>query len=273
MKLGNTAWLTTIVSIAMIACLQTRTASASDLSARDVTIRLFEAKPGERVDFSDLNLTLIDLSGLNFKKAILTGADLYGADVSHANLSGADLSAARLDRMTIIGADFSGADLTDATMLRPTAFTDTRFDRSEAPVFNGAKLVRTRIFGRLDGALFQKADLTQADFSPLSSGSNTIAVLPFNKLSGANFAGAVMHGVNLQQGKLEFANFRDADLRDADLRAADLTGADFTGADLSGANFAGAIVDRARLSGAKGLKLAKGLGVAVRPEDNGLKRP
>lgn len=248
-------------------------ANANDMTAREVTVKIFEAAEGEPADLSDQVLTLLDLSRLDFKKAILIGADLYGTDLSHANLSGADLTSTRLDRTTIIGTNFAGADFTEATLLRPSSFTSTSFDRSEVANFAGAKMVRTRIFARLGGASFRSADLTEADFSPLSSGANTISVVPFNILSGADFTDAILRGAVLEQVKLEYAIFRNADLRDADLRGADLTGADFTGADLTGANFAGAIVKQVILSGAKGVQAATGLGLAVRPEDARLKRP
>ena len=273
MNLASNGWFRTTLIACLLAVLHAQAAFASDLTARQVTLRLFQAEEGSKVDFSDLNLTLIDLSGLNFKKAVFVGADLYGADLSDSNMSGTDLSFTRLDRASIINADFSGADLTDATLLRPTTFSNTDFDRREVADFTGAKLVRTRIFARLDGASFRDADLTEADFSPLESGANTISTVPHNMLTSADFTNAKMRGVNLQQGHLDFAVFRDADLRDADLRAAKLNQADFRGADLTGANFAGATVAGAQFTGAKGLQSAKGLGVATRPDDGRLKRP
>ena len=188
-------------------------------------------------------------------------------------MSFTDLIFTRLDRASIINADFSGGDFTDASLLRPSTFSNTDFDRREVADFSGAKLVRTRIFARLDGASFRDADLTEADFSPLESGANTISTVPHNMLTSADFTNAKMRGVNLQQGHLDFAVFRDADLRDADLRAAKLNQADFRGADLTGANFAGATVAGAQFTGAKGLQSAKGLGVATRPDDGRLKRP
>ena len=274
MTLGSAGWLRAVLGACLItANLAAVTAEAADLTAREVTIKLFKAEPAEPVDFTDLNLMLIDLSGLDFKKATLTGADLYGTDLARANLQGVDLSYTRLDRATLIGTDFSGADLSEATILRPTTHSDFRIDRSETAKFAGAKLHRTRLFARLDGADFRSADLTEADCSPLSSGANTIAVLPYVILAGANFTDAILKGANLQQGRLAYAIFKNADLRDADLRATDLTGADFTGADISGADFAGASMEGAVLSGAKGLNAAKGLGVATKPGDPGLKRP
>lgn len=275
MTLGNARWLRATAAgacLLLIACTSGRS-FAADLTAREVTIKLFNAEPSEPVDFADFNLMLIDLSGLDFKKANLTGADLYGTDLAGANLAGVDLSYTRLDRATLIRTDFSGADLSEATILRPTTYSDTRIDRSETAKFEGAKMIRTRIFARLEGASFRSADLTEADFSPLSSGANTIAVLPYVSLSGADFTGAILKQANLQQSQLDFAVFRNADLRGADLRATNLTGADFTGADISGADFAGASMEGAILSGAKGQNAAKGLGVAIKPGDPGLKRP
>ena len=152
-----------------------QSAAASDLTARQVTVRLFEAPAGERVDFNDLNLTLIDISGLDFKKAMFVGGDLYGADLSDRTFQERISVTRALTVRRLSTPNFSGADLTDATLLRPTTFTNTRFDRSEVANFTGAKIVRTRIFARLDGASFREADLTDADFSPLESGANTIS--------------------------------------------------------------------------------------------------
>lgn len=275
MKLGNAAILLGVTGALLTTFPVAKSALAADLTAREVTIKLFEAPSDEPVDFADLNLTLIDISGLDFKKAIFTGADLYGADLSGSNLSGSDLSDTRLDRSSIIGTDFSKADLTDSTLLRPTTFSNVQFNRNEVADFTGAKLVRTRFFARLDGASFRNADLTEADFSPLESGANTISTVPHNQLSGVDFSNAIMRKANLQQGVLDFAIFRDADLQDADFRAADLRNADFSGADLTGANFTGANLEGARFEGAKGLRLAKGLDVAGSPAGNQseLKRP
>ncbi|MCH9807264.1 MAG: pentapeptide repeat-containing protein [Alphaproteobacteria bacterium] len=274
MKLGNAVSLLGAGAL-FVNVVGATVAHSADLTAREVTIKLFEADAANPVDFSDLNLTLIDISGLDFKKATFEGADLYGTDLSGSDLSGTDLKYTRLDRSSIIGTNFSKADLTEATLLRPTTFTNVKFDRSEVANFSGATLVRTRFFARLDGANFRSANLTEADFSPLESGANTISTVPHNQLSGVDFTGAKMHKVNLQQGVLDFAIFTNADLRDADLRSADLRGADFTGANLAGANLTGANLAGTRLSGAKGLSSAKGLDVAGNPAANRdeLKRP
>ena len=78
-------------------------ARATDLTARQVTERLFRADPAAPPDFSNMDLRELDLSGLNFKGAALRGSDLFGADLSGADLSKTDLSNARLDRVILIG--------------------------------------------------------------------------------------------------------------------------------------------------------------------------
>ena len=54
--------------------------------------------PGETPDYSNHDLTYLDLSGLNFKGAKLAKSNLYGADFTDANLRGTDMSGTRLDR-------------------------------------------------------------------------------------------------------------------------------------------------------------------------------
>lgn len=234
-------------------------AHAADLSAREVAQKLFKAGVGERVDFSDRNLSLTDLSHLDFKAALLTGADLYGTDLTDAKLVGADLSETRLDRATIIRTDFSKANLTDATLLRPTTFTNDAFDTNDAARFSGARLVRLRVHARLDGANFRGADLTEADFSPLDLRSGTISTKSSSQLPGADFSDAVLRGVNLSGTNLVFAKFRNVDAAGADFHGADLTGADFTGADISGVDFTGANLTEANFEGVRGLQSARGV--------------
>lgn len=79
-------------------------------------------------------------------------------------------------------------------------------------------------------------------------------------LSGRDFRGACLIGVDKRGADLFNADFSnadltdaklaDADLRGANLRGADLTGADLSGADLFGADLSGACFESARLVGA-----------------------
>ena len=51
------------------------------MTARQMTEALFNAKPGESLDFAAKNLRDLDLSGLDFKRSRMAGADLYGVDL------------------------------------------------------------------------------------------------------------------------------------------------------------------------------------------------
>ena len=73
-------------------------APEADTTIRQITQALHKAAPGERLDYSNHDLTYLDFSGIDFKAAIFKGSDLYGADFTGANLKGSDLSGTRLDR-------------------------------------------------------------------------------------------------------------------------------------------------------------------------------
>ncbi|MDX2290174.1 MAG: pentapeptide repeat-containing protein [Hyphomicrobiaceae bacterium] len=242
----------------------------ADYTVRDVTSALFKASRDTPVDFADANLSLLDLSKLDFKRSVLTGADLYGSDLTGSSLVGADLSGTRLDRATIIGADFSEANLEDATLLRPTTGTGVTyagpdFDVAQMARFARAKMARVHIIARLERADFRGADLTGARFTPVVTRSNTIATTPFSELAGADFSQATLVGVEMTKADLRFARFHRADLSGADLREARLARADFTGADLTGADLTGAEIEGAIFDGAKGLETVKGMDMAVSP--------
>ncbi len=237
----------------------------ADFTAREVTTALFKAKPGETIDYSNHDLTYLDLAGLDFKGAKLARSDLYGTDFTGANLRGTDLSHTRLDRAVLIRADLSGANLSGATILRPTIYTDLSSDLGDAPLFAGANLTGIRVMANMSGADFHGADMTGANLSPLESrpGQGTITTLAKNVLKSCDFTRAIMKGVNLDRAVLTFSRFNGADLRDANLKDADLSKADLTGADLTGANLTGADLYGATLLGVKGLDTVKGLATAV----------
>ena len=113
--------------------------TGADFTVRDITAALFKAKPGETPDYSNHDLTYLDLSGLNFKGAKLAKSNLYGVDFTGANLRGTDMAGTRLDRATLIRADFSGANLADTDLSRAD--------------FTGADLTDANLTGAdLDGA-------------------------------------------------------------------------------------------------------------------------
>lgn len=238
---------------------------AADMTVREITAGLFKAKPGEVLDYSNHDLTYLDLSGLNFKGAKLAKSNLYGADFSGANLRGTDMSGTRLDRATLIRADFSGANLSGASILRPTVYTDLTENIADAPRFAGANLTGIRVMANMSGADFHGADLTNANFTPreLRPGQGTLSTLARNMLKSCDFTKAILRNANLDHAVLTFARFAGADLTGANLTDADLARADFTGADLTGADLTGADLDGATLLGVKGLDTVKGLATAL----------
>lgn len=236
----------------------------ADFSVRDITAALFKAKPGETPDYSNHDLTYLDLSGLNFKGAKLARSNLYGADFTDANLRGTDMSGTRLDRATLIRADFSGANLAGASILRPTIYTDLTESLGDAPRFAGANLAGIRVMANMSGADFHGADLTDANFTPREAraGQGTITTLAKNVLKSCDFTRAIMRGANLEHAVLTFSRFAGADLSGANLTDTDLSRADLTGANLTDADLTGADLDGANLLGVKGLDSVKGLSTA-----------
>lgn len=237
----------------------------AEINARTITSMLYQAKPGERPDLSGKFLAYLDLSGLNFKRAILTRSDFYGTDFTGADLSGADLSYTRLDRSVLIRANLAGANLTDSTIFRPTVYSDLSNDTSDAPHFSGANLTRVHVQAELSGSDFRGADLTEADFFPLEGrpGEGTMTTTYKNVLKYCDFSGARLHNADMRRAVLWFAKFTGADLKGARFVDADLSRADFAGADLTGADFTHANVDGTNFVGAKGIAAAKGLDQAV----------
>jgi uncharacterized protein YjbI with pentapeptide repeats len=237
----------------------------ADFTARQITQQLFQARPGEKVDYAGRDLTYLDLSGLDFKQAKLARTDLYGVDFTGSDLKGADISFARLDRAVLIRTDMSGANLRGTTIFRPTVYTDLQNNHADAPRFAGANLTGIRVQADLSGADFRGADLTYADFSPLEGrpGQGTLVTLARNVLKSCDFSGATLRHADLTRSVLMFSSLVGADLTGASLVEADLSKVDFSGATLTGADVTGADFDGANLAGVKGLETVKGLNQAL----------
>ena len=259
-----------LLTIAALACTGASAgwlsrAEAADVSARELTAALYKATAAEPLDYSNKNLSYLDLSGIDFKGARLTHADLFGVDMTGSNLKGVNLVGARLDRTTIIRADFSGANLSGATMLVPAAFLTLGNATHEAPRFTGATLTRFRVNGEYWRVDFRGADLSDADFSPHSKrfGDTTISVTRRTAFRSCDFSGAKMIRANLSRVLVHFSILAGADLSGADLREADFSKADLSGADLTGANITRTNFDGADLRGVRGFDQAIGAQQAV----------
>lgn len=242
----------------LLACLPS-SVQAADFSSRDIAVALAKAKPGEKLNYSDADLSLLDLAGLDLTAMVLTGADLYGADLKGADLTGVDLSDARLDRAVVIDTNFARANLTGSTLILLATTQDMSGSRQHVARFEGAIMCGARVLARLEGADFSGADLTETDFSALEPGTATIASVPKSYLSGANFSGALLRETNMSHAVLDFAKFVGADLSGANFRDADVRGADFSGANLEGSDFSGAMISGAVFDRVEGAALSKGL--------------
>jgi len=233
----------------------------ADFTVREITQKLFQAAPGVPVDFSNHDLTYLDLSGLNFKGARLAHSDLYGVDFTRTNLSRTDLYKTRLDRAVLIKTDLRFSNLSGATLLRPTVYSDISENLSDAPDFSGARLIGTRIQADLSGARFRGADLTKSDLSPYEKrpGEGTFVTHSYNTFASCDFSGAILRNANLHRANFTFSLFNGADLKGANAAEVNFTKADLRGADLTSTDITGANFDGANLAGIKGLALAHGV--------------
>lgn len=238
---------------------------AAEVSVREISERLYRAEPGERVDFSNRNLTYLDLSGLNFKGARLTQSDFYGVDFTGANLSRADLSKTRLDRATLIDVDLRFANLSGATLLRPAVYRDMSKNLADTPDFSGAQLVGTRIQANLSGARFRGANLTRSDISPYEKrpGEGLFVTLSYNEFTSCDFSGATLHNANLHRVNFTFSQFNGADFTGANIAETDFTKADLRGANLTNADVHLANFESANLAGIVGLETARNFEMAL----------
>ncbi len=130
------------------------------------------------LDWRDIRLAGVDLSGWNLRKA-----DLQGATLSGANLEGAMLQGARLQRADLRGASLSGANLFHAR-LNEAQLAPVRCLPSDDADGSHARHVPA---GLVDANL-QNADLTRANLcnASLSGASLSGAILADTNLSGAD---------------------------------------------------------------------------------------
>ena len=154
------------------------------------------------MDFSNSDLSGMQLEEYNFFWAYLTGANLTGADLGDADLTRVDLR----------GANLTGADLEDTNLTRVYLV--------------GAKLFNAKLFNAdLTGAHLMDANLTEANLT----GADLIRA----NLAGADLTGADLEEVNLTGANLISANLTSANLTGADLTKAYLRDTDFSNAKIN----------------------------------------
>jgi uncharacterized protein YjbI with pentapeptide repeats/uncharacterized RDD family membrane protein YckC len=219
--------------------------------------------------FAPFNLVLdkADLSGINFKAAVLANAslrntrfygsggdgsfdtfddwiaDLSGADLKQANLTGALLNHVLMNRTNLIRATLNRSNLSDAHLAGANLSSaqligaDLHQAVLENATLTGADLADANLTKtNLQGARIGQANAVGAQLpsaflskSDWQGADLSVANLSQANLQDANFSSAKMVGANLRNAQLQNANLRDADLSQADLRGANLAGVDFQG--------------------------------------------
>ena len=213
----------------------------------------------------------VDLSGLDFRDAILEKVNLAKANLSQTNLTGAVLAGANLREATCVGAIFAGADLTEAWMTHAdcsgadfegrgshqgAAASGQNGRRQRGRIRSSSKqtcpmptcrrpisprqIFVTRCVHRTD---FSRANLTDAAFEN-AWGRHVKAV------------GATLVKVRGAEALLPEADFRDCMADESVWESAALFGANFSGSSLNGAEFsdaylADALFAAAELKGAR----------------------
>lgn len=95
--------------------LERRELKCADLSAQDLSNRLFIEADLEAVDLTGSNLIKSLFINANLYRALLKGADFSGANLTGANLRYADLRGAKLENANLSNADLEGARIDDET--------------------------------------------------------------------------------------------------------------------------------------------------------------
>lgn len=191
-------------------------------------------------------LSRADLAGAN-----LTNADLRDANLAHASLRGAWLVNVNLCDATLAGADLTGAILQGAAIqggdLSGCVFSDTDL---RGATLQGVTLLKTDLRGlRLMGSSLLKCTLVECDLRGVDLSSSVLSetVLVGCDLSGATLRGATLQGLRAVQG----TRFTGCDLRGASLQKANLRGCALDDADLSDAQLDGADLSECSLRGAR----------------------
>ena len=171
---------------------------------------------------------IADLSGVDLKEADLTGATLNNVSINRTNLIRATLNRANLSHARLRSANLSSAQLIGAN-LSDAILEDISLTGAE---LGEAQLVRANL---RNGNLGQVSAIgTDFSFAYLTQ-SNwqgadlSSANLSYTNLQNADLSSTQLTGANLRNAKLQNANLQNANLSAADLRGANLAGANFQG--------------------------------------------
>lgn len=228
------------------------------------------------IDLSKLDLTGINLEKAFCAKAIFAGSDLSGAKLNSGIFIEADFTKARLDRADVSGALFQKAALAGASLSKIEAtrtlfqnadlagadFSDARFN---AALFEKSKLPNANFTGAGgQTAVFIGSDLTGADFS---RGDMDKWVFQNCDMEGARFTNARAHKLTLLGCRSESLSLVGADLHkarfiqksvlpgtdftDANMESACIIASDLSRSDFRGANLANSFISESDMRGAR----------------------
>ncbi|MDB9516361.1 pentapeptide repeat-containing protein [Roseofilum reptotaenium CS-1145] len=173
-----------------------------------------------------------DLSGSDLKEADLTGAVLSNVTIRRTNLIRAILNKANLNEARLTGSNLSSAQLSSATL--QSAFLETAS-------LTGANLNDANLsYAHLQGS---RLGQVQAISSQFKFANLTETTWENANLSQANFSSAQLQSADFTESQLTGVTFNSAQLQNANFTAAVLVDTDFQGAKLAGANFEGAVFE------------------------------
>ena len=195
--------------------------------------------------FAKSDLSEIDLSGLTMSHLDFTDADLTGCNLEETDLSSADLTGATLRKANLTGANLSSAtlvacDLSQAILCK-TQLQDANLDRATLRKANLQNGMLERVSANF--ADFVEADLTNA---LLRSGSFKRTDFSSTVLRAADFSNAVMSEALVEEARGPGVNMQGADL--TALHAGNAP--DFTGGNFQQVTASGSFWEGARLDGA-----------------------
>jgi len=178
-------------------------------------------RQASELDFACLDLSNMNLDGVDFSHCLMEQVNLKGASLVGANLQGAILA-----RANLTSANLTSANLTDCN-LGDSICHETIFDK--------ATLHRTKLSkSDLKGARFKASNIDQPEVLEL-------------ELEGVNFEGAsiaswpflemTIHDVNFNKAKLKSCSFINCRLNACDFTRADLPSTTWANCNLSNIDF------------------------------------
>ena len=183
---------------------------------------------GTRAVLRDMNLSEMDLSGLDFSHA-----DMFGVNLRNSNLEGANLSCSYLLNAFMMGANLSKANLDYA-------------DCSNATISHSNLSECSAESTRFMGACMWDSNLTNSNLKH--------AIFITAKVCDCDFTGSDLEKTSFIFADLDNAVYKNTNLKESDFSFADRTfWSDFSNADMTGAMVEGIDLDTRYLENVKGL--------------------